>query len=93
MPNSGIVYKLNCSCGQSHIGQTRRYLIMSIIDHKPHKKFNQDLDVAKPLILNSDRSIGFNSSEIIGHSNSNNNRKLRFKEALWRPYGIPTVDH
>ena len=73
-----MVYKLNCSCGQSYIGQTRRNLITKIKDHKPHGKSNQELDVAKLLIRNPNHSIDFNSPEIIGHSSSN--RELRLEE-------------
>ena len=78
--NSGFVYKLNCSCGQSYIGQTRRNLITKINDHKPHGKSNQESDVSKHLILNFNHSIDFNSPEIIERSSSN--RKLRIKVNL-----------
>ena len=33
--SSGIVHKLNCSCGQSYIGQTKRNLKIRINDHMP----------------------------------------------------------
>ena len=78
--NSGVVYKPNCSCGQSYIGQTRRNLITIINDDKPHTKSTQESDVAKYLILNLNHSIEFNSPEIIERSSSN--RKLRTKETL-----------
>ena len=47
---------------------------------KPYGKSNQESDVAKHLILSPNRSIDFNSPEIIGRSSSN--RKLRIKETL-----------
>ena len=80
LQNSGVVYKLNCSCGQSYICQTRRNLITRIIDHKPHGKSNQESEVAKHLLLNPSHSIDFNSPAIIGRSSSY--RKLRIKETL-----------
>ena len=48
--NAGVVYKLNCSCGQSHIGQTHRNLVTGIQDHVLYGKPNQESDVAKHLV-------------------------------------------
>ena len=78
--NSGVVFKLNCSCGQSCIGQTRRSLITKINNHRIHVKSPQESDVAKHLPLNPDHCNEFNSLKIIGRSSSN--RKLRIKETL-----------
>ena len=41
--NAGVVYKLNCSCGQSYIGQTHRNLATRIQEHVPNGKQNQML--------------------------------------------------
>ena len=72
--NAGVVYKLNCSCLQSYIGQTRRNLVTRIQDHVLNGKPNQESDVAKHLVHNSNHQINFDSLEIPGHSNSR--RKL-----------------
>ena len=81
MHNAGLVYKLNCSCGQSYIGQTHRYLVTRIQKHVPNGKPNKESDVAKHLVCNPNHKINFDSPEILGHSN--NRRKLRIKETLW----------
>ena len=78
--NAGVVYKLNCSCGQSYIGQTHRNLATRIQEHVPNGKLNQESDVAKHLVRNPNNKMNFDSPEIPGHSN--NRRKLRIKETL-----------
>ena len=78
--NAGIVYKLNCSCGQSYIGQTHGNLATRIQEHVPNGKQNQESDVAKHLVPNHNHEINFDSLRILGHSN--NRRKLRIKETL-----------
>ena len=78
--NTGVVYKLNCSCGPSHISQTHRNLVARIQDHVLNEKLDQESDVAKHLVRNPNHKINFNSPEILGHSN--NRRKLRIKETL-----------
>ena len=78
--NAGVAYKLNCSCGQSYIGQTHRNLATRIQEHVPNGKQIQESDVAKHLLRNPNRKINFDSLEILGHSNSR--RKLRIKETL-----------
>ena len=78
--NAGVVYKLNCSCGQSYIGQTHRNLTTRIQEHVPNGKQNQESHVAKHLVCNPNHKINFDSPEILGHSN--NHKKLRIKEAL-----------
>ena len=76
--SSGAVYKLNCSCGQSYIGQTKRNLKSRINDHKPKNSTNNETDVSQHLKNNPDHTINFYSPEILVQSN--NIRKLRIKE-------------
>ena len=76
--SSGVVYKLNCSCGQSCIGQTKRNLKTRINDHVPKKSTNNETDVPQHLKNNPDHAMNFHSPEILAHSN--NIRKLRIKE-------------
>ena len=47
--SSGVVYKLNCSCGQSYVGQTKRNLKIRITDHMPKKSTNNEIDVSQHL--------------------------------------------
>ena len=44
--SSGVMYKLNCSCGQSYIGQSKRNLKTRINDHKPKNSTNNETDVS-----------------------------------------------
>ena len=44
--SSGVVYKLNCSCGQSYVGQTKRNLKIRINDHMPKNSTNNETDVS-----------------------------------------------
>ena len=62
--NAGVVYKLNCSCGQSYIGQTHRNLATRIQEHVPNGKQNQESHVAKHLVGNPNHKINFDSPEI-----------------------------
>ena len=78
--NAGVVYKLNCSCGKSCIGQTHRNLITRIQEYVPNGKPNQESDVAKHLVRNPNHKVNFYCPGILGHSN--NCRKLRIKETL-----------
>ena len=78
--SSGVVYKLNCSCGQSYTGQTKRNLKIRINDHKPKNSTNNETNVSQLLKNNPDHTINFHSPEILAHSN--NIRKLRIKETL-----------
>ena len=78
--SSGVVYKLNCSCGQSYIGQTKRNLKIRINDHMPKNSTKNETDVSQHLKNNPDHTMNFHSPEILAHSN--NIRKLRIKETL-----------
>ena len=78
--NTRVVYKLNCSCRQSYIGQTHCNLATRIQEHVPSGKQNQQSAVAKHLVGNPNHKINFDSPEILGHSN--NRRKLRIEETL-----------
>ena len=78
--NAGVVYKLNCSCGKSYIGQTHRNLATRIQEHVPNGKQNQESDFAKHLVCNPNHKINFDFPEMLGHSN--HCRKLRIKETL-----------
>ena len=78
--SSGVVYKLNCSCGQSYIGQPKGNLKIRINDHMPKNSTNNETDVSQHLKNNPDHTMNFHYPEILGHSN--NIRKLRIKETL-----------
>ena len=47
--SSGVVYTLNCSCGQSYIGQTKRNLKIRINEHIPKNSTNNETDVSQRL--------------------------------------------
>ena len=57
--NAGIVYTLNCTRGQSYIGQTNRNLATRIQEHVPNGKQNQESDVAKHLVRNPNHKLDF----------------------------------
>ena len=78
--SSGVVYKLNCSYGQSYIGQTKKNLKIRSNDHMPRNLTNNETDVSQHLKNNPDHTMNFHSPEILAHSN--NIRKLRIKETL-----------
>ena len=77
---SNVVYKINCSCGDTYIGQTKRNLINRLNEHNP-KFSKQETDVTKHLIENSNHKINTNSVKILSYAN--NWRKLLIKETLF----------
>ena len=77
---SNVVYKINCSCGDTYIGQTKRNLINRLNEHIP-KFSKQETDVTKHLIENSNHKINANSVKILSYAN--NWRKLLIKETLF----------
>ena len=60
-----VVYKLTCSCGSVHIGQTQRYLHSRLHEHSPATSLNQHADVTKHLLENPNRIIDFNDPEVL----------------------------
>ena len=79
--SSGVVYKLNCSCGQSYIEQTKRNLKIRINDHMPKNLTNNETDVSQHLKNNpkiTPDELSF--PKILAHNN--NIRKLSIKETL-----------
>ena len=78
--HAAVLYKLNCSCGQSCNGKTHSNLATRIQEHVRNGKQNQESDVAKHLVRNPNHKINFDSFEILGHSN--NGRKLLIRETL-----------
>ena len=73
-----VVYKLNCSCGASYIGQTRRNLIFRLQEHNPQTRTNHQTDVTSHLLENPSHSIKFDQPEIL--ATANNLRELLIKE-------------
>ena len=73
-----VVYKLNCSCGASYIGQTRRNLIFRLQEHNPQTRTNHQTDVTSHLLENPSHSIKFDQPEVL--ATANNLRELLIKE-------------
>ena len=57
------MYKLNCSCGVSYIGQTRRNLIFRLQECNPQTRTNHQTDVTSHLLENPSHSIEFDQPE------------------------------
>ena len=74
--SSGVVYQLTCSCGQNHIGQSKRNLITRLNEHHTC----EDSEVCKHLLNNPNHEINFDSPKILDRSN--HVTKLRIKETL-----------
>ena len=77
---SNVVYKVNCSCGSSYIGQTKRNLITRLKEHCPTSNSAHETDVTNHLLENPDHKISFNETEILAQANQW--RKLLIKETL-----------
>ena len=77
---NNVVYKLNCSCGASYIGQTRRNLFFRLQEHNPQTRTNHQTDVTSHLLENPSHSIEFDQPEIL--ATANNLRELLIKETL-----------
>ena len=65
-----VVYKLNCLCGASYIGQTRRNLIFRLQEHNPQTRTNHQTDVTSHLLENPSHSIEFDQPEILATANN-----------------------
>ena len=49
---SNFIYKSNCSCGESYIGQIKRNLTSRLKEHHPGYKIGTQTDVTKHLLEN-----------------------------------------
>jgi len=77
---SHVVYKLNCSCDSTYIGQTRRNLKTRLDEHNPASKLNHQSDVTKHIYENPTHTIDFNAPEIL--CSPYNTKELLIKETL-----------
>ena len=78
--HNNIVYKFNCLCGSSYIGQTHRNLIFRLQEHNPQTRTNHQADVTSHLLENPSHSIEFDQPEIL--ATANNLREVLIKETL-----------
>ena len=76
---TGKVYKLQCSCKKTYIGQSKRNLKTRLEEHDPIT-FGKS-DVTDHLQENSDHTIDFHNPLILAQET--NWRKLRIKETLY----------
>ena len=74
-----VIYEINCNCGKSYIGQTRRNLATRLKDHNPVTS-NQHTDVTTHLLENPEHTIDFNNTKILSYAN--HWRKLLIKESI-----------
>ena len=77
---NNVVYKLNCSCGSTYIGQTRRNLKSRLDEHNPATKPIHHSDVTKHIYENPTHTIDFDAPEIL--CSSFNAKELLIKETL-----------
>ena len=76
---TGTVYKLQCSCKKTYIGQSKRNLKTRLEEHDPIT-FGKS-DVTDHLRENPDHTIDFHNPHILAQET--NWRKLRIKETLY----------
>ena len=74
-----VVYKLTCSCGASHIGQTQRYLINRIEEHRT----SLSSAVCRHLQANPDHRVDFHNPEVIGLAVTTIGDGCRFLNLCW----------
>lgn len=77
---SNCVYKLNCSCGLSYVGQTERNIYLRMEEHSKTQGSGLSA-VGHHLADNPDHTVDFQNPEILGHST--NIYKRLVKEALF----------
>ena len=87
---SNVVYKLNCSCGGSYSGQTKRNLTSRLKEHHPGSKTGTQTDVSKHLLENPSHLIKFNEPEIL--TTANHPRELLIKETLLIQQQLPSIN-
>ena len=87
---SNVVYKLNCSCGGSYIGQTKRNLTSRLKEHHLGNKTGTQTDVTKHLLENLSHVINFNEPEIL--TTANHPRELLIKETLLIQQQLPSIN-
>ena len=75
-----VVYKLNCSCGGSCIGQRKRNLTSRLKEHHPGNKSGTQTHVTKHLLENPSHAFNFIEPEIL--ITANHLWKLSIKETL-----------
>ena len=75
---SNVVYKLNCSCGRTYIGQTKRNFTSRLKEHHFGNKTGSQTDATKLLLENPSQVINFNETEIL--TTANHTRELLIKE-------------
>ena len=85
--NSGIVYKLTCSCGSTYIGQTRRNLLSRIKENATSEKS----EVCKHLLQNPSHHVDFNTPMILG--SENDTARLLILESLFIQEQTPDLNN
>ena len=78
--------QLTCSCGQNHIGQTKRNLITRLNG----LRMSEDSEVCNHLLNNPNHEINFDSPKILDRSNQVT--KLCIKETLHNSKIEPQLD-
>ena len=69
---TGVVYKLNCSCKKSYIGETKWNVNTRIKEHKQDAKKKADKVISRRILNNPSRKIDFDHIHIL---DSENNKK------------------
>lgn len=72
-----VVYKLNCSCGKSYVGQTERNLITRLQEHC--KITGKLTTVGEHLYKNCTHKIDFENVEILGQTDC---FRIKYLESL-----------
>ena len=83
------VYKLQCSCGKTYIGQSKRNLKTRLEEHDP-TTFGKS-DVADHLRKNPDHTIDFHNPLILAQETCW--RKLRIEETLYIIHILKSCSH
>ena len=80
MINSGVVYKVDCSCGSTYIGETCRTLDVRLKEHKRAVKSNQSTNGIAVHADKTGHDIQWDSAQVLEHEPKW--WKRRYKEAL-----------
>jgi len=67
---SNVLYQIDCSCGESYIGQTQRKLATRLNDHNPDRCKYQSTDVTKHLMKNNGHYIDFENVTVLSQASN-----------------------
>lgn len=77
MLQSGVIYKIICSCGHVYIGQTIQYLEQRILNHQYNiRKKNNKHSALCEHVINTEHVVNWDDVEIIHRESKQRNRDV-----------------